>query len=481
MKRIFRSLSLVLFFISQMLAVGSDLDWSKQPALGAEPAFKVPIPVRFQLTNGLKVLAISNSKLPLIAMGLVIPGAGSATDPTGQAGLAAFTADLLDESAGTLGALQISELQDRLGSKISAYAAVDAAFVDVSCLTRTLDATLDLFATIVTQPTFETGEVKRVHNDRLTNLKLRRDRPREVAAILFNEMLYGAESGYGHATAGYVKEFEKLDSAAARGFYEAAWDPAKMTLVVAGDINPEQLRSKLETRLGSWKRVAKAALKTLPSPPANLDTRLVLVDRPNAEQSDTHFGLVGIKRTDPKRAAFEVAVEVLGGGFTGRLTQRLREQLGYVYHAYSSMDFRRELGPFSAVAAFHTPKTVDGIKETIGMVRDLAEKDVPEAELHKTKQNMMRSLPLKFETNRGIVNAYKVAALEDLPLDWYDRWLKEISKVSATDVRSAAKELLPENRLVFVLVGAVPVIRSGLEELGLGRAKLYDLDGTPIK
>lgn len=481
MKRMVRGLSMVLFFISQMLAIGSDLDWSKQPALGAEPVFKIPVPMRFQLTNGLHVLAITNSKLPLIAMGLVVPGGGSANDPAGQAGLAAFTADLLDESAGKLGALQISELQDRLGSRISTGASVDAAFVEASCLTRTFDATLDLFATIVTQPTFDTTEAKRVHNDRLTNLKLRPDRPREIATILLNETLYGAQSGYGHATDGYVNEFEKLDSAAARSFYEAAWDPAKMTLVVAGDINPEELRSKLQARIGNWKRSDKMALKKLPSSPANSGTRLVLVDRPNAEQSDTHFGLVGIKRTDPKRAAFEVAVEVLGGGFTGRLTQRLREQLGYVYHAYSSIDFRREPGPFSVVAAFHTPKTVEGIKETIAMVRDLAENDVPENELRKTKQNMIRSLPLKFETNRGIVNAYKVVALEDLPLDWYDRWLKEISKVSATDVRDAAKELLPEKRLVFVLVGAVPVIRSGLEDLGLGPTKLYDLNGMPIK
>jgi zinc protease len=475
----------VLFLQLALSAATSEkvekLDWSKQPPVGPEPIFKVPIPVRFQLTNGLTVLPIENHKLPLVAMSLVVPGAGSAADPRGQAGLAAFTADLLDESAGPLGALQISELQNQLGSRISTSTGVDASFVDVQALAKNFDSTLDLFTTIVTQPSFDPTETARVHHDRLTHLKLRRDRPREIATMLFNETLYGAESGYGHPSSGYVNEFERLDAAAARHFYERAWDPAEMILVVAGDITPEALRAKIEPRLAKWRRVAKERLRQTPSNPVQSDTRLVLIDRPDAAQSDTHFGLIGINRANPRRAAFEVAVEVLGGGFTGRFTQRLREQLGYIYHIYAHMEFRRGLGPFSVSAAFFTPKTVDGIKESIEMVRELGEKEVPDQEFRKTKQNMMRGLPQQFETNQDIVAAYTVVALEHLPLDWYDRWLKEVSQVSGKDVRVAAHDLLADKRLLFVVVGAVPTVRPGLEALGLGTPKEYDLDGTPIK
>ena len=254
-----------------------------------------------------------------------------------------------------------------------------------------------------------------------------------------------------------------------------------MTLVVAGDVKRAALRMKLEAKLGGWKLVGTESITTPLSPPAPLDARLVLVDRPGAEQTDTIIGLAGINRNDPRRASFEVATEVLGGGFTGRLMQRLREQLGYVYGVHAAMEYRHDLGAYVISGAFFAPKTVDGLKETLLMLHDLAEKEVPEEELQKAKQNMIRSLPQSFESNAGLVNAYKVVAREGLPLNWYDKWLGEIGKVTAAQARAAAKAILVENKLVVVAVGDLSVLRPGMEKLSFGPAKLYDLDGKPVK
>src|SRR5688500_17029548 len=152
-------------------------DWTKAPPPAKEPAFKPPVAKRAKLKNGIALLMVENHKLPIVSMVLVAPGAGAANDPASKGGLASFTADLLDEGAGSMTAIQIAEEQDRLGASISAGVDVDNAQVSVSTLTKTLEPTLDLMTKILTQPMFDAKEFDRVKGDRATALELRRDRP----------------------------------------------------------------------------------------------------------------------------------------------------------------------------------------------------------------------------------------------------------------------------------------------------------------
>src|SRR5205085_7213808 len=125
--------------------------------------------------------------------------------------------------------------------------------VSMSTLSKTLDASLDLFTKIVSAPAFDDKEADRVKGDRVTSLELRRDRPREVAAIMLNANLYGAGTPYGHPGAGVREEFKSVTIADARAFYTEHWNPATMTLVVAGDVDAAALKTKLDAGLGAWK------------------------------------------------------------------------------------------------------------------------------------------------------------------------------------------------------------------------------------
>ena len=193
-------------------------DWTKPPPPAAEQAFKPPVPRRLALHNGMTLVVIENHTLPIFAAELIVPGAGAAIDPAGKAGLAALTADLLDEGAGGLSALQIAQEQDRLGAEVGLGVSADTAFVFVHGLTKTLDPTFALVANIVTKPAFDPGEFERVRGDRLTSLELRRDRPREVAQLALAAALYGPTSAYGHPANGSRGEFGQLTVADARQF-----------------------------------------------------------------------------------------------------------------------------------------------------------------------------------------------------------------------------------------------------------------------
>jgi zinc protease len=456
-------------------------DWTKVPAAAKEPTFKPPVAKRSKLKNGMSLLLVENHALPIVSMNLVAPGAGAAADPDAKAGLASFTADLLDEGAGGLSAIQIAEEQDRLGAGIGAGVDVDFAQVGVSTLTKTLDPTIDLLTKIITQPAFEQKEFDRVKGDRGTALELRRDRPREVAALVLNAALYGLETAYGHPITGVREKFKDLSVADVQGFYKEHWNPAVMTLVVVGDFDSAKLKTKLDATLGAWKPTGVKKPGKLVVKPAKLDKRLLLVDRKDAAQSDVRIGLVGLDRKDRRYYQFEVLSSTLGGGFTSRLVQRLREQMGITYGARAGMDYRVVPGPFVISTAIVTPETARGIGEIIKILDDLATNDVPAEELEKSKQNLIRALPDLFQTNAATAGTLADLALYGLPDNWYANYAANIRKVTAKDVKTAAKQFIPSKNMVISIVGDMAKIRTDLDKLNLGEPIMHDLYGMPLK
>jgi predicted Zn-dependent peptidase len=455
-------------------------DWTKVPPPGAEPTFRPPVPVRERLANGLTVLVIENHALPIVAMELVVPGAGAADDPAGQGGLAALTADLLDEGAGGRTALELAEEEDRLGAELDLGVDSDAAYISAHALAKTFAPTLALMTSVVTRPAFDAKELARVQGDRLTSLEQRRDRPREVAGILLHAALYGPGSAYGHPDDGGRDELAKLALPDARRFYATHWNPAAMTLVVAGDVDRRTLRAQLDAGLGAW-RPAAAVRPALPvAAAARLAHRLLLANRPGAEQSDVRIGLVGPLRSDPRYFAFEVMANALGGGFTSRLEQRLREQLGITYGVVAGMDWRLASGPFQITSAIQTPSTARGITEALQIVGGLASADLPAAELDNAKQNLIRALPALFDTDSATASTFGELALLRLPDDFYTRYAAEVRTVTAADVRAVAAALVPQDQLVIAVVGDLAKIRAELDKLKLGDPALFDLYGLPL-
>jgi zinc protease len=456
-------------------------DWSKAPPPTAERKFQPPVAKRLALANGMALLVIENKKLPLASIVLVAPGAGVAADPAGKGGLAAFTADLLDEGAGGMTALGVAEEEERLGASITFGVEADAAVVSVTTLSRTLDATLDLVTTIVTKPAFDPKEFARVKGDRQTELELRRDRPREVAAIMLANALYGADSAYGHAGAGTREQFKTLTLADAKAFYAERWNPAAMTLVAVGDVDATALKTRLDAGLGKWAPSGTKPIPKIDATPKPIGKRMLLVDRKGAEQADIRIGLVGLDRKDKRFAELEVLRTALGDGFTSRLVQKLREDMGIAYGASASMDYRLRPGPFVIATAVQTPDVGRGLAEVIKILDDLATKEIPAPELEKAKQNIIRALPSLFDSNASTAAAFADLALHQLPDNYYATSADAVRRVTAKQVQEVARTVIPSSKMTFSIVGDLAKLRPALAKLGLGDPAVHDAYGVPAK
>lgn len=455
----------------------SKIDWTKTPAPTKERPFTPPKAKHLKLKNGIPLLVVENHALPLVAVSVLVSGAGGSSDPAGEAGLSAYAADLLDEGAGGRTALDIAATADRLGASLSTYSGPDHAGIQLSTLARTIEPSLALLGDVLTKPTFDPKEADRVKADLVTNLESRKDRPREVAQVAMLAALYGPGTAYGHPVTGLLPDFKAFDAAKAKAFYDRAWQPSKTTIVVAGDLTPKKAKELLDAAIGGW---APAKAAPIPAPTvaaAKIESRLIIVDRPGAEQTDLRIGIVGVTRKDPRYAKIEVLRTILGDGFTSRLVQRLREQLGYTYGARATLDYRKAAGPFVIGTATFTPKTVDAVKETLQIVNNLATVDVPAPELKKSRENIVRAMPAMFEGVDATTGAIGELALHGLPDDTYAKFAKAVRQVTAKDVRAMARAIIPVDKLIVVAVGDAKVIQAGLEK-DLGPAKVLPADGT---
>jgi zinc protease len=239
----------------------------------------------------------------------------------------------------------------------------------------------------------------------------------------------------------------------------------------------------LEQAFGSWTPAALAApVKPVPDAPQLKERRVFLVDRPGAAQSQVRIGWVGVPRSTPDYFALAVMNTILGGAFTSRLNQNLREQHGYAYGAGSVFDMRLSAGPFIAAAGVQTDKTAEALREFFKELTGILE-PVPADELEKAKNYLALSFPREFETTSSIAGAIGEMILYDLPRDYFETYVSRIQQVTAPDVQRVAKRYIQPDRFAVVVVGDLKTIEAPVRALKLGPVRVVGLDevmGAPV-
>jgi len=453
----------------------SGVDWSRPPAAGAEPAFTPPVPVAFDVA-GARVLLVENHRLPLVSIRVLFGRAGAREDGV-HPGLAALTADLLDEGAGRFDAMTLPEEVERLGATLRVAVGADIARVSLDTLRDTLEPSLGLLADVIVRPRLTRADFERVRGDRLATLALRPDQPDEVAGLVFERQIFGAHP-YAAPTTGFPATLRAIRLSEVRTFWKSRYRAGDATIIIVGDIDRATVEKPLAAAFAGW-AAGTAPAPRIPPPPAPQQPVLTVVDRPGAPQSVVQIGRVGpAAGDDPAYFPLEVANTALGGSFLSRLNGRLREELGYTYGVGSSFWRGRWGGSWTIQTSLRTASTVAGIREALAIVDGTRKTELPAAELDKTLQMMTRAAPRTFETNAGIASAFEDLVTEGLPLDWHQGWIPKVRAVTAARAREAADAAWGD--LSIVVVGDWTALKAGLAELGLPIAHA-DAEGNPVK
>jgi zinc protease len=455
------------------LAVARDA----MPGAGSEHAFAPP-PIRTaDLPGGLKLYLVEKHELPLVQVNLVVR-CGWAADPSDRPGAAAMTADLLDEGTRSHDALAISDLARDLGAQLGCGSDFDGSYVNLGVLKRNLDAGLALMGDVVMHPAFPAPELERIRSEYLGRIRQESVQPEQTAYTVFQKMMFGEGHPYaqpfsGTGTKASVAAITREDLVR---MYETYYRPNNAAVVVVGDITLDEAVASVTRALRGWESKPTPAVVV---PPARQQSgaRILLVDRPGAQQSVILLGQPGLARRDPDVLALNVLNTPLGGQFMSRINMNLREDKGYTYGARStSMTFAGG-GVFLASAPVQTQFTKESVAELLKELRDVrGDRPLADAELAGGKNQLIKSFPQRFQTIQGIAGQLGELVLYGLPLDDWATYRTRVEAVGAAEAARMAREHIDPDAMRLVIVGDRAVIEPGLRELGLGDIEVVDAD-----
>jgi len=442
------------------------VDRSRLPLVSDEDGpLHLPRAQHHVLDNGLPVWTVEHANVPMVSM-LVFVRAGASEDPVGAEGLAALTADALDDGAGDRDSFALHDAIASLGASLDIDCGADACAVDVTSLVATLPQAARLLADIVIRPRFDANEVERVRDLRRHRLAQLRDVPSAIAERTFVESLFDGHP-YGHLSIGTTASLETLGADEVRAFHRARFGADRAGVVVVGEASHEAMLDAIASALGDMPPTAgdaPAAIDHLPA--STLAGTVLLVDRPGAPQSEIRVGRLGPSRATPEYFALSVMNAALGGQFVSRINLNLREAKGYTYGARSGFDFRVGPGAFVVQTSVQTDATGASVREILRECAELGgERPVTDKELALAHAALTRGFPRSFETGDQIARSRMQAVLYGLPDDYFDTYVERVRAIDVPAVTAVAGRWLQPSDLFAVVVGDREKVEAELRDV----------------
>ena len=444
----------------------TDLDRSRPPARGTFEDFDFPRVERRRLPTGLDLRVAELRRLPVVSLNLFMRASESALSP-GNAGLALATADAIEGGTKKRSGSALAEALEGIGARISTSAGWEGTSLALSCLADRLPEALGIVAEAILAPSFPDEEVERVREQQLAAIRQRVMDPASLASDAAMERYYADGVPYGRRVQGTPESVSGITSADMLGWADANYRPRHGGLVVAGDVDPDEVEAMVLEHFGAWTG-EPANLSDFEARPRTRERRVHIVHRPGSVQSEIRIGHVGTTRTDPDYYALSIANRVMGGMFTSRLNLNLREEHGFTYGVRSRFTLRTSPGPFQVSTAVGNDVTAAAVREIMRELTRMAEEGPTEEEVEAARDYAAGIFGLQLETAGQIATRVSQLVVYGLPDDHFDRYrerVRSVERASAAD--AAARHIRPVEAQV-VLVGDADVIRPEVEALDLG-------------
>lgn len=459
---------MICLFPSALIA---QVDRTKAPKPGPAPVIKIAMPAPFVLPNGLKVFVVPNNKLPRVSASLTLD-----FDPIVEgekAGYTSLAGSLMNQGTKTKTKDAIDEEVDFLGADLN----TSATSVSVNSLTNNFNKAFAIMADVVLNPSFPKDELEKIRKRTISGLQTQKDEPGTISRRVSQRLMYGAKHPYG--------EFETEESVAKitlddiKKYYSTYWKPNAAYLVFVGDITAANAQKLATQYFGKWQK-GVVPKQTYATPAAPSKVTIAIVDRPSAVQSVINIcSPIQLKPGSADDISSDVMNNILGESATARLFMNLREKHGFTYGAYSNVNADKLVGSFSANASVRNEKTDSAIQEFINEFNRIRKEPVSTEEITTVKNYLNGSFARSLESPRTIAGFALNVARYNLPKDYYQNYLTNLSAVNIASVQQMANKYVNPNKLYIVIVGNAKEIAKGLDKYG--EVKYYDMNGNEAK
>jgi zinc protease len=428
-------------------------------AADSSPTVRLPPHTRQSHANGVVLLLAPLAGVPMMTAQLTIRG-GSESDPSGMAGLAALTAELLRSGTSKRSADQISQEFDSIGATLTTTASREAIFIRSDFLSRDTDKLIELFSDLYAHPAFPEQEFNKTLARRIDEARAAKDEMQLALASYFPSFFFPPQHPYARPMNGDELSLTKIKREDVVAYHKRMFVGKNLIVAVSGDFDSKALTSRLGKLPflpgGQGFQGAKEI-----APVKFEGSRLALIDKPDATQTYFSISQPGIERTNPDRVPMMLVNTLFGERFTSMLNEELRVNTGLTYGARSQVDRDRLTGAIAINTYTKSDSTVEAIDLALEVLKRLSEKGISEEQLASSKAYVKGLYPTqRLETDTQIATLLTELELFGLNAGEVDDLFSAIDAVTLPKANEVARRYYRSDNLQFLLIGNATAIRE---------------------
>lgn len=433
-----------------------DLVWSV-PEIGKEVQ-KITLP------SGMVLYLYPDHTLPVFNIQAIVR-TGGVYEPKEKMGVAQLCGTVMRTGGTkTLSPDSLNAELEYMAGSVETSIGTEQGMANLNVLSKDIDRGLEIFADVLMNPAFRQDKLDLAKDQIKESIRRRNDQPQSIVFREFGSRIYG-DHPYGR-----VLEWEtvkKLTRDDLISWHQTYFAPNNLMLGVTGDFDPGLMVDKIKKVFAGWEK-KNINFPPIPKVADKPDPGIFVIDKPNLNQTNILMGHLGVDFTNPDIYAINVMNYILGGGgFTSRMTSRVRSDLGLAYSVGSQFNTNsRDLGTFGASCQTKTETTHKAMAEMVAVIKKMHEAPVTETELKSAKDSYINRFVFQFTTPGAVVSQLMGLDYFGRDPNFYKNYLDNVRKVTTDDVFRVAKTYLKPENLTMVVVGNVSGFDADLSDLG---------------
>ena len=414
---------------------------------------------RHVLSNGVVAYLVEDHDLPLVNISTLVR-TGTFLDPAGKEGVAALTGSQMRQGGTTSKTAEaFDEAADFLAAQIFSNVGPLQGNAAVNLLAKDVDQGLGLFFDMLKNPRFQEDRIKLAKSQLIQNMERRNDNTAGIEDREWNRLIYGASHfATRQATKASIESITREDLLA---FHQKYYQPGGFIFAISGDFNTKDMIAKLEAAMKGWP--VNKAVPEVPKMPYTSVAGVYTVNKADVNQGRVSIGHVGAMRDNPDFYALTIMSDILGGGgFTSRITSRVRSDEGLAYSAGSNYGFGTyNPGVFRASFQSKNPTTTQALDIVVEEINRMRTTKVTAEELETAKNFLVEVFPRNFATASQVAGVFAQDEFTKRAPDYWATYRDRIRAVTADDVLRVAQKYLQPDKLVVLVVGNIDEITKG--------------------
>lgn len=430
-----------------LLVVAAQAQKQSPPEGGTPRDFQLPAKQISKLSNGLTTTMVQYGAIPKVNINIIVK-TGNIHEGPNEVWLGDLTGNLMREGTTTMDFPTIAKKVAAMGGEVNIATGPNQMTISGSVLSEFAPDLVKILADIVINPKFPASEVERLKNDLKRQLSVQKTVPQNQAQEKFRSIVYKDHS-YGR----YYPTEEMLNSYTlekAKEFYDKNLGAKRTVVYAVGKFNEADVKKAVEEAFGKWKEGPEVNYPTAQPVKTN---EVAMIDRKDAPQTTIMLGLPTLDPSKPDYLPLQVTNSMLGGSFGSRITSNIREDKGYTYSPFSTINSGYRVAIWYEQADVTTEHTGASLHEISKEIKRL-QTEAPSAEELKGIQNYEAGIfVLQNSTPGGIINQLNNLDFHGLPDSYLTDRVKNIYLVTPEKIQQMAKDYYKYEDMTLVLVG----------------------------